>query len=586
MVKLQTMEKKQKKIKRNNIIQLLLSLSILVLLNIVFYFVFFRFDLTNEKRYTLSKATKSYLKNLDDVVYFKIYLEGDFPAGFKRLRMETKEMLDEFRAYNDNIQYKFINPSEGSDKKKIADIQKQLVEKGLQPTYIQIKNAAGNTQQIIFPGALVSYKNKELPLQLLVNRIGIPSDYVINNSVQNLEYNLVNVIRKLAIKTKPRVAFLEGNGELNNYRLADIMYSLNEYYDVERIDIKGKINSLMVRIESKEKPLLKKYSALVIAKPDSALNEKDKFFIDHYIMHGGRVLWLIDPVYASMDSLRKAPGETIGYPRDLNIDDMLFKYGVRINSNTLLDLNSMTIPLVTGQSGGQPQIEMMPWYYFPLIIPSSQHPIVKNLNAISMEFASSIDTIGSKGIRKTVLLNTSKYSRAVNAPSRISLEIMYQKQDERLYNMPYLPVAVLLEGKFESVFKNRVPISITSDKQSFDYKDMSPDNKMIVISDGDIIKNQLDTKGNPFPLGYDQYTNQTYGNKDFILNCIDYLVDDSGILAVRTRDLKIRMLDKGKITKNKTQIQLLNLLLPVILLFIYGFIQLLFRKNKYTRKVK
>ncbi len=578
------MGNKKKRIKKYNLIQLGYSLIIIILVNIVSYYLFTRIDLTSEKRYTLSKSTKTYLKKVDDVVYFKVYLEGDFPAGFKRLRTETKEMLDEFRAYNDNIQYRFINPSEGSDKKKVRNTQLQLEQKGLQPTNLKVKTADGSSQQTIFPCALVTYKDKELPVQLLMNQLGTPSDQVLNNSIQNLEYNLINVIRKLIVKDKPRIAFLEGQKELDNTLLADIMYSLSDYYAVERVKIDGKINSLMVR-GTKEKPFINKYAALVIAKPDTAFNEKDKYFIDQYVMHGGKILWLIDPVVAEMDSLRKAPGETIGYGRDLNIDDMLFKYGVRVNTNLILDLNALPIPFVTGQSGGQPQIEMVPWYYFPIIMPSIKHPIVNNLNAIDLEFASTIDTVGGRGIKKTILLITSKLSRAVNTPARISLDIMQNKPDERLYNMPNLPVAVLLEGKFQSVYQNRIPRSIFSDKESFDYKEISVPSKMIVVSDGDIIKNQLEKKsGKPYPLGFDQYTSQTFGNKDFILNCVDYLCDDSGMLAIRSRELKMRILDKSLIAKRKLTFQLINTILPILIILLYGIIQLIRRKYKFTHK--
>ncbi|MEI6122681.1 MAG: gliding motility-associated ABC transporter substrate-binding protein GldG [Bacteroidota bacterium] len=578
------MGNKKKRIKKNNLIQLGLSLIIIFLVNIASYYLFTRFDLTSEKRYTLSKSTKNYLKKVDDVIYFKVYLEGDFPAGFKRLRMETKEMLDEFRAYNDNIQYRFINPSEGSDKKKVHSTQEQLIQKGLQPTNLQVKSADGNSQQIIFPCALVSYKDKEFPVQLLMNQIGIPSNDVLNHSIQNLEYNLINVVRKLIVREKPRIAFVEGQNELDNTRMADIMNSLSDYYAVDRVKIDGKINSLMLR-GTKEKPLLNKYKALIIAKPDTVFNEKDKYFIDQFVMHGGRILWLIDPVVAEMDSLRKAPGETIGYGRDLNLDDMLFKYGVRINTNLILDLSALPIPFVTGQSGGQPQIEMVPWYYFPLVMPNLKHPIVSNLNAITFEFASTIDTVGGKGIKKTVLLTSSNYSRAINTPTRISLDIMDKKPDERIYNMPNLPVAVLLEGKFESVYQNRVPRSLINDKESFDYKEISQPTKMIVVSDGDIIKNQLEKKtGRPYPLGYDQYTNQTFGNKDFILNCIDYLCDDSGILAIRSRELKMRILDEKLIENKKFIIQFINTVFPIFLILIYGMIQWIYRRRRYMHK--
>jgi ABC-2 type transport system permease protein len=579
------MSKPKNKIKKNNLVQLLLSLLILLFINIISYYVFTRIDLTSEKRYTLSEATKKYLKQIDDVMYFQVYLEGDFPAGFKRLRSETKEMLDEFRAYNDNIQYTFINPSEGEDKKKIQNTYQQLVNKGIQPTNIKVKTTDGSSQQWIFPGALVTYRQKEVPVQLFTNQLGTPSDQVLNNSVQNLEYNLINAIRKLLVKNKPRIAFTRGHGELGLDRLADIIYSLSDYYAVDTVNIGGKINSLMVR-GTKEKPLLNKYSALIIAKPDSAFNEKDKYFIDQFVMHGGRILWLLDPVIVSMDSLQRS-NETLAFAIDRNLDDMLFKYGVRINTNLLLDMNALPIPAVTGQYGGQPKVELMPWYYFPVVMPSAKHPIVTNLNAIKMEFASTIDTVGGKGIKKTVLLASSKYSKMVNTPARISLDLLPSVPDERDYNKSYLPVAVLLEGSFQSLFVNRLPPEMIADVRSFDFKEKSPETKMIVVSDGDVIKNQLDKKtGTPYPLGFDQYTGETFGNKDFILNCIDYMCDDSGIISVRSREVKMRLLDPKKLKNpgTKLSMQLINTIGPVLLILIFGMIQLIVRKYRFTRK--
>ncbi len=577
--------KRKNRIKKSNLMQLFLSLLILLFVNVISYYVFTRFDLTSEKRYTLSESTKKYLKQIDDLVYFQVYLEGDFPAGFKRLRMETKEMLDEFRAYNDNIQYTFINPSAGDDKKKIQNTYEQLINKGIQPTNIKVKTAEGSSQQLIFPGAIASYRQKEVPVQLFTNQIGTQSDQVLNNSVQNLEYNLINAIRKLLVKTKPRLAFIRGHGELGVDRLADIIYSLSDYYGVDTVNIDGKINSLMVR-GSKEKPLLNKYAALIIAKPDSAFNEKDKYFIDQFIMHGGKVLWLFDQAVANMDSLQRT-SETIGFAIDKNVDDMLFNYGVRVNTNLVLDMNALPIPAVTGQYGGQPKVELLPWYYFPVILPSTKHPIVTNLNGIKMEFASTIDTVGGKGIRKTILLTTSKYSKVINLPARISLDIMQSTPDERQYNKSYLPVAVLLEGSFNSLYINRLPPQLIEDNSSFDFKEKSPETKMIVVSDGDVIKNQLDRKnGNPYPLGYDQYTGETFGNKDFILNCIDYLCDDSGIISVRSREVKMRLLDKNKINNASTKLtmQLVNTIGPVLLLMVFGIIQMIIRKYRFTRK--
>lgn len=579
------MSKRNNKIKKSNLLQLLLSLLILVFINIISYFIFTRIDLTSEKRYTLSESTKKYLKQIDDVMYFQVYLDGEFPAGFKRLRSETKEMLDEFRAYNDNIQYTFINPSEGDDKKKIQNTYQQLVNKGIQPTNIKTKTTEGSSQQWIFPGALVSYRQKEVPVQLFTNQLGTPSDQVLNNSVQSLEFNLINAIRKLLVKNKPRIAITRGHGELGIDRMADIIYSLSDYYAVDTVNIDGKINSLMVR-GTKDKPLLNKYTALIIAKPDSAFNEKDKYFVDQFVMHGGKILWLLDPVIVSMDSLQRS-SETLAIAIDRNLDDMLFKYGVRINTNLILDMNALPIPAVTGQYGGQPKVELMPWYYFPVLMPNAKHPIVNNLNAIKTEFVSSIDTVGGKGIKKTVLLTSSKYSRVVNTPARISLDLLQSVPDERVYTQSYLPVAVLLEGSFQSLYLNRLPSEMITDNKSFDFKEKSPETKMIVVSDGDIIKNQLDKKtGNPYPLGFDQYTGETFGNKDFILNCIDYLCDDSGIISVRSREVKMRLLDPKKLKNSNTKltIQLVNTIGPVLLIMIFGIIQLIIRRYRFRRK--
>lgn len=573
---------KKKLIRRSNLTTLGVSLLVIILLNVIGAYLFTRFDLTTEKRYTLSDATRNFLGEVDDVVYFQVYLEGEFPAGFKRLRNATKEMLDEFRAYNDNIQYKFINPSEGKDNKAIQALYKQLVQKGLEPSEINQSTTDGTSQQIVFPGAIVSYKGKELPLALLMSQQGIGPEQILNNSIQGLEYNMANVIRKLSVGSKQRLAFLQGHGELDKSRLADIAYSLSDYYDVEYVTIDGKLNSLFTR-DSVHQVLVNKFQALIIAKPDSAFPEKDKFMIDQFVMRGGKVIWFIDPVFASMDSLQ-ANNETIGFGRPLNLEDMLFGYGVRLNTNLMLDMNCMKIPVVTGEYAGQPQQSYLPWYFFPTVTPTSTHPVVKNLNAIKCEFVSSIDTVGSSEIKKTVLLTTSKYTRPVNTPCRISLDIMSQKVDERFFNKPNKIIAVLLSGKFKSNFKGRLPDEILKDKAKYDFREESDKNEMIVVSDGDIIKNQLHySEGYPLPLGYDQFTNQMYGNKDFVMNCVDYLCDASGLISVRSRELKIRLLDKSRITKGKLAIQFTNTAVPVIIVLIFGIGWIGIRRRYFTK---
>ncbi len=574
---------KRKNIKQNSIIQILLGIAIIILVNIISSFVFTRFDLTSEKRYSLSDATKELLSDLDDIVYFKVYLDGDFPAGFKRLRNETKEMLDEFRAYNDNIQYEFINPSKSEDAKERNDTYLLLIERGLNPTDLQVKTNEGTSQQIIFPGALVTYKSKEIPLELLKAQMGTPPEAVLNNSIQVLEFNITNTIKKLSLINKPEIAIIEGHGELDKYEMADISNTLSEYYNVERIRINGQLNSLAERsnIDSVKTRIKNKYEAIIIAKPDSAFSDKDKFIIDQFIMLGGKVLWLIDQVFACMDSIQNSES-TVGINNELNLEDQLFKYGVRINSDLVMDLNALPIPLRTGQIGNQPQIDFFPWYFFPIITPLIKHPIVNNLNAIKTEFVSSIDTIEVSGIKKTILLKTSPYSRIVYTPALISLNILREEPDENIYNKPGQPVAVLLEGEFESAFKNIISPVIANNKE-IGFLEKGIANKMVVISDGDIIRNQLHIpQGYPLPLGYDQFTRQTFGNKELILNVMNYLCDDSGLVSIRSRELKLRLLDKTKIANSKLFWQLLNTILPVLLVIIFGIIWAWVRKRRYA----
>lgn len=560
-----------KRNRRSDLIQLFVGVSIIILLNIIGSFVFHRFDLTSEKRYSLSPATKALLKNLDDIVYIKVYLEGDFPAGFKRLQNETREMLDEFRVYanDNNLQYEFIDPSADPDRKKTTDIYKQLAEQGLKPTTIHVKEKSGSSQKIIFPGAIFTYKNRSLPLQLLKSQAGAPPEQMLNISVQGLEYEISNTIRKLSTVIKPRVGFLQGHGELEENDVMDISKSLSEYYTVEEVRIDGKLNALAG------------LRALVIAKPDSAFSENDKFIIDQFVMKGGRVLWLVENVHASMDSLQR--GLTVGLPIATNLDDQLFKYGARINTNLVQDLQAAAIPIVTGYVGNQPQQSLFPWYYFPLAVADSKHPIVNNLNAVKFEFANTIDTVGNKNVKKTILLHTSKYTKVLNAPVRISLSIVQHEPKTEQYNKPFQPLAVLLEGKFESVFKNRLPQEMVNNKD-IGFTEVSGENKMIVISDGDVIRNDIQkTTGNIFPLGVDRYTRTEYGNKNFILNCMNYLCDESGLISVRSRNVELRMLDRARIESEGTKWKMFNIAAPIILLLGFGMIQYFVRKKKYTK---
>lgn len=566
-----TEEKPTQKIKggmQRSFIQLLLYVAIIGLLNFIASFFFSRFDLTSDKRYTLSPATKEMLGKLDDIVYFKIYLDGNLPAGFDRLKTATKEILDEMRVYsNGNIEYQFINPAENPEKKKQDEIARQLVQKGLSPTYIEVKVEAGTSQQLIFPGMLASYRTREFPIQIFKEQVSVSSDMQLNNSIQSLEYEISSTLRVLTMDSKPKIAFSEGHGELDSIDVADISQSLGYYYSVSRIKLEGKLKDIET---------LNKQKALIIAKPDSAFSEQNKFIIDQFIMQGGKVLWLVDGVYASMDSLSKS-GTAYALNIPINIDNQLFKYGIRVNANLIMDTRSGFIPVPVNN-----KYKLMPWFYFPLLSQSNNHPIVNNINLVKGEFTSTIDTINIPGIKKTYLLSTSKYTNLQNSPARIDARFAYMEPNLEMFNKTSQPVAVLLEGQFESLYKNHLLPGLDSIPE-IKFKENSIPTKMIVIADGDVIKNAVQrSAGRAYPLGYDIYSQQTYGNKNFIMNAINYLCDDSGLIEVRSRELKLRMMDRKKVTDEKIKWQAINTVLPIALIILFGVLQAFLRKRKFA----
>lgn len=561
----------KRSLRGQNITRLVLLLLILIVVNVISSLVFTRFDLTSEKRFTLSPATKNFVGNLKDVAYIKVYLDGDFPPAFKRLQSATREMLDELRAYsNGNLEYEFIDPSDNPDKESRNSLYSQLVSKGIQPTNLQAKNKEETSEQIIFPGALISYMGQEIPLMLLQDQIGSSPEQMLNNSIQGLEYGFANSIRKLSAKVPQTIAFIDGHREANEQQVADISRELRTFYLVERKKINETLGSLST------------YKAIVIAGPDSAFSEKDKFIIDQFIMKGGKVLWFIDGSYVTMDSLQ-TNNETIAVANDINLTDMLFRYGARVNHDLVLDIQAAPIPVQTGYVGNRPQHTLMPWYYFPVVIPESTHPIVNNLNAVKFDFVSSIDAVGSSEITKTPLLTTSKYSRVFTAPARVSLEIMRKEPELSQFNSSNKVVAMLLEGEFTSNFKNRIPPQIANDSV-IAFKDKSDRNAMIVVSDGDVIKNGIRKATNGIvPLGMDKYTGQVYGNKNFVLNSIDYLCDDSGLMTVRSKELKLRLLDKTKVDNELLFWQIINTAGPILLIIIFGFLKYYRRRLRFAR---
>ncbi|HMX97405.1 MAG TPA: gliding motility-associated ABC transporter substrate-binding protein GldG [Bacteroidia bacterium] len=560
----------KKKIRSANLYQFLLLLLVIVGLNTLGKFLFWRFDLTSEKRFTLSSTTKEKLKNLQDVVYIKVYLTGDLPAGFQRLSSATRDMLMEMKSYaGQNLEFDFIDPSALADSKQRNELYNQLADKGLQPTNISERNAEGTSERILFPGAILNYLSKEQPLLLLKDRMGASAEEMVNTSIQNLEYEIINAISKISTRKPATIGILHGQGELDKPYLADFYKSVSASYPTHYVQIKNQLNAL------------KDYDCLVIAKPDSAFDEKDKFIIDQFIMRGGKVLWLLDMMSADMDSLARK-NEFIAIPKELNLDDMLFRYGVRLNKDLVMDLQSVPIPILTGYVGNRPQNSLLPWFYYPLVTPTSKHPIVNNLNAIRFAFAGSIDTIVSAHINKTILLQSSRYCKTVQSPAVVDLNILRKEPDEKEYRNPPVNLAILLEGSFRSNFANRIPYQIATDS-TIGFKADSKPTSMIVISDGDVIRNDYKRSSNTvYPLGLDRYTGQFYGNKNLLLNCIDYLCDNSGLMTLRAKEFKLRLLDKTRFNPDKKMLQIVNVALPVLLIILFAMIKLLMRKKKFS----
>ena len=577
---------KRKNAKRGQIIIFLITIVIIVLVNVIGHYKFTRFDLTKEKRYTLSPITKKKLINLDDYVYFKVYLEGDdLPAEYKKMSREIKEMLDEFRSYSKYIEYEFINPGEGDNKEEIEDNYQQLYEKGLNFEQWENQGSDGSSKNmIIWPGALVSYRNNtEIPVNFYERQIGQPEENAINASIESLEFNLIDAIDKVTRLEKPRIAFIDGHGELTNYELQGAAQVLSQKYNLARVTIDGQVDRLMHRTQdtTREVKVFPSYDAIVIAKPTQPFDEKDKFLIDQYIMHGGKALWLVEPVYATMDSLQYQ-NNTVSIDQNLNLDDMLFKYGVRLNRDLLLDMTCGTIPQI--EAG---QRLFYPWYYFPLLKAASDHPIVRNLNGIKADFISSMDVNTLvKGIQQIPLLKTSSYTKVSGVPGHITLDMMYVTADENMFNLKNgKNVAYLLKGSFQSNYANRIPQEIVDD-QATDFMSESVPTAMIVVADGDIIRNQFDTKpGAPLPLGEDRFSRITYNNSLFIENAISYLVDGEDMIDIRSRKVTIRLFDTKKVKNERVKWQVINTVIPSAIIILLGFVLAFIRKEKYSKTV-
>lgn len=540
----------------------------LILLNIASLFFYVRADITNDQRYTLSDNTKHLLRNLDRNIEFDVFLTGNLPPGMQKLQFAATRMLEEFgRVTGHRIRYNLVDPTEIQDPKEQKQLAAYLVSRGISPVNLNKKSDDGRLmQQIVFPGLVAYDDSTEVSVNLLQNVPGYSGDENINSSVEALEYEMTKALRLITRKGKKSVAIMTGHGELSYNELSDISRTLLYYYNVDFVSADTLAEDYS------------RYAALIVARPTTDFSERDKYIIDQYAMHGGNILWCVDEVDVN-DAILREQETTYAVYRPLNIEDMLFKYGVRINPDLVLDGNCVSIPVVTGMNGTTPQYSPGPWYYSPLLLPYRNNPITAGIQPVRVDYANSIDTVGGvDGLQKRVLLATSQYAAALKTPCPVSLAITEEKMTPEMFNRRFLPIAVQVEGNFESLFKYR-PL----DNKTF--KPESGFSKMIMVADGDIIRNKFRGMGENLtivPLGYDEYSGQMYGNRDFILNCVNTLCDDEGWMQLRGRNLSLYLLNKTKLKSERTYWEMLNLLFPLLLVAGGGLLFWGIRRSKYA----
>lgn len=567
-----------------DLLELVLGLAVVGLVLFIGSFLRLRADLTNEKRYTLTPSTKQMLEELPDVVYVKVYLTGELPADLQRFSRSIRELLDEMRVVQpEKVQYSFIDPSESPDEKTRKETYDQLQKEGLQYSSIRMRDKESFSERIVFPGALVTFRDKTVPVQLLKTQLRTPDADIVNRSINNLEYELASAFRQSTQREKAKIAFLRGHGELRDMEVADITAALSELYDVEPVVLDERLDALSHKVPNMSYRL-NDYDAIIVAKPDSAFSPRAAYVLDQFIMNGGKALWLIDPMNANLDSLRKNQF-SIAVAKDLGLDELFFSYGVRVNKDLVLDRSCAPIELYTQPYGNQRKLERFPWFWEPVLIPQSTHPIVSNIDPIHMRFASSLDTIGVDSVRKTILLTSSPASLAQRNPVRVSLNVVEIAPPFDRQSTPHMPMAVLLEGKFNSAFMDRLPQEFIADP-NVGYREHGKATAQIVISDGDVIGNRVDqAKGMYYMLGFDRYANtKIYGNRELIVNAMNYLLDDRSLISIRSRTITLRQLDPERIVVDRSRWQLFNTALPVIIAVLFGLLYQTIRRRKATRK--
>lgn len=561
--------------KTQSILNLLLIIGIAIFLNILGNTVYEHFDLTEEKRFTLSEPTQEILENLDEVVYVQVLLDGEFPAGFKRLQRAVEELLEDFRSESGYIEYEFVNPLEGlNSSEEIRMVQENLMKEGLVPTLLTVQGVEGREEKVIYPWAKIRFKGRAAAVDLLDENANGGQEQQLNKSIATLEYNFANVITKLDRGTRDIIAFTTGHGELDGLEKQDLVKNLRGFFDVGNYDIS---QAPFIPADT--------IKLLIVAKPEQPFSERDKFKLDQYVMEGGKVLWLLDPLVVNLDSLR-GTGAYVPYDNALQLDDLLFKYGIRINPDMVMDLQSTRIPLVVDPKTKRQ--ELFKWPYFPMVYGSNNHPITKNLDAVNLDFPATLDTtVRVKNVKKTVLLHSSPNSRTQPNVTRLNFEVLRPGGlDPNSFNKKNLPVAMLLEGTFKSAYASRATESLRQGMAQLGrtIKEESVPTGMIVVADGDVARNALISRQDQkvHPLGYNVFERRKFANKDFLVNAVEYLLDDSGLIAARSKEVKLRLLDPVKAKAEKTKWQLINIIFPLLFLAVFGVGYNFWRRRKYA----
>ncbi|MES2520478.1 MAG: gliding motility-associated ABC transporter substrate-binding protein GldG [Bacteroidota bacterium] len=552
---------------KNKILQILLVIGAIIGLNVLANQFFFRVDLTEEKRFTINDATKNLLKNLDDEVYVKVYLTGkSIPSGFKRLENAVRETLDEFQIYGGtNIKYAFIDlNSEYKDEKTRNEKIIELAQKGIPPTNVMANEDGKKTQSLVVPGAVITYKDKEVATLLLKgNKMASPQE-VLNQSYEGVEYQLASAIKTATASQKKKIGIFVNYSKLPAVNQLDLIGTLKKNYELYPVDLR-------------ESPTLDGLDGILVMKPDQPFNDDDKYKIDQFIMTGGKALFFIDAV--KVDSVAREGN--MAQVQSVGLEDLFFKYGVRLNPNLIKDAQMCAaIPLDIGNFGNKSNIQLVPWQYYPLINSFGKSPIVKNLDAVYTKYVGSVDTIKANGITKTPLLMTSQYTQLLKAPAIMSYNFANKALDASQYKAGVQMVGVLLEGKFESLYKNRI---LPNDSRAATFKANGKPSKIVICSDGDIPVNDFDRKQNtPLPLGFDKYSGNTFANKDFVMNAVNYLLDDNGVITARNKEILLRPLDKVALQDEREYWQAINLIVPIVVLVFAGLLKSFLRKKKYA----